>query len=453
MTKDRYFAPPPIPPIRKATVHAPPPVAQMKPMPGAVTTRGAVPPPPVHTVASLEPGRGHGKSAFGTAKPAHQPQPVILRSVAPHAIQAKAPWNSNLQKHNQNNENRASPATKGRASITTPKPPHTKNIVSNVAQADFDDYIYFVRHGLNAGISIRKTLQSCYEAIRYTKNKLSLGAGNIIFDIKKSGGVATKMTSFSRQVLDVFTSKLSDDFNANLTEFDFRVAEAVSARRAKAGNCSEFASVLYFRLIEMGIGKTVYRCSGIGFDHAFVIVGDNNGDVKDNNNIVVDAWPANPYPVLLQHWQYANCQFKVDISGVSDGFSGQKSPLKEMREIMEMPVIGIDRKIYDNARNRYTIRQQAGKIDTTTMHGYGNVLATEHDNDFRKFRIDRENLIREHARRQAEERMRQEALEMRRARERQAQQQPQRRPLSVPPRPVPSRQATGTLAARPRWRF
>lgn len=73
MAKDRYFAPPPTPPIRKPTLHAPPPVAQTKPMPGTVAAHRASPPP-------VPPA--HGRAG-------HAPPPVAQMKPMPGAVAAR----------------------------------------------------------------------------------------------------------------------------------------------------------------------------------------------------------------------------------------------------------------------------------------------------------------------------------------------------------------------------
>lgn len=63
MTKPRIFAPPPVPSARAPAAHAPPPVAQMKPMPGTAH-RPHVPPVPLHRQLPASPPRVQMRPAW-----------------------------------------------------------------------------------------------------------------------------------------------------------------------------------------------------------------------------------------------------------------------------------------------------------------------------------------------------------------------------------------------------
>jgi len=99
MTRQRHCLPPPPPPVRQPAVQVPPPVAQMKPISGAV--KGVAPPPPspparaptVHVpppVAQMKPLSGMGAVApptrYGVVPPQSRSDPAKARFASPGPV-------------------------------------------------------------------------------------------------------------------------------------------------------------------------------------------------------------------------------------------------------------------------------------------------------------------------------------------------------------------------------
>ena len=86
MTKPCPFVPPPTPPVRTPTVHAPPPVAQRTPLPGTVKAGVAPPPVAVRAVAGMSRRRWRRGNRCRCRIATGRPAPLLCRRDIGHAL-------------------------------------------------------------------------------------------------------------------------------------------------------------------------------------------------------------------------------------------------------------------------------------------------------------------------------------------------------------------------------
>ncbi|HJR08854.1 MAG TPA: hypothetical protein VJ842_16460 [Pyrinomonadaceae bacterium] len=209
--------------------------------------------------------------------------------------------------------------------------------VGSTIQCNFELYSRFLEHKNFMTPKIQKRLQEGQEAILKTRKKLSAGAGNIGNQVKTSQGYSFALTHHAKETANLYAST---GVTGNPIE-----AWAISARRARAGNCDEFAAVTYYYLLEMNTGDDISVVGLPDVHHHFVLIGDPANPSTDDA-VVVDPWPAKGWAVHYDHWEYKGSKMQVTLGPTRS--TGQ-TPLKTART--KLNKLGHTKEQFDKATN------------------------------------------------------------------------------------------------------
>ncbi len=144
-------------------------------------------------------------------------------------------------------------------------------------------------------------INQAQEAIDHAKEVFEFGAGN-----QKSALLDSKMNSYYRlkAVRESSFWTLTDSVKALAAQNPEALA-AAKCDMAQGGNCGEHAKVAFDYLRATAVGETISRSSLSGFDHAFVIMGDQSSD-SDSELVISDPWPTAPTACLWEdHFAHA----------------------------------------------------------------------------------------------------------------------------------------------------
>jgi hypothetical protein len=164
--------------------------------------------------------------------------------------------------------------------------------------------------------TLNNRLRLAQQAIAYTRQKLVHGAGNITAQVEKSKHYSYKYTREAYARENSLAKKLlkpEDDRSDILVKLV--IAQAITARKTRAGNCDHFAAVSLFYLLEHAPQNTgrLFRLSvgGSGTGHSVVIYADEDWTphvASDQNAyqtaVVVDAWPTYAFACAWADWKY-----------------------------------------------------------------------------------------------------------------------------------------------------
>jgi hypothetical protein len=211
---------------------------------------------------------------------------------------------------------------------------------------------------------ISRRLDLGNKAIKYTRDKLPFGAGNVRAQIEASngwsgqlaseaGGLARKMVKSSyigtydlpmasKETLETRAS-LPAEWKAQDAERQLRInygaCRAISAKWHGAGVCDDFAAVTFFFLQKQKDAEdkfyrvTVSLNDDKSLSHAVVIIADpglNEEEIMASPTAVVaDPWPTSPFAVLVSDWKYAKSTVKIQWSSADMG----QDYIKKVREV------------------------------------------------------------------------------------------------------------------------
>ena len=160
-------------------------------------------------------------------------------------------------------------------------------------------------------------LHAAQEAINYSKEILSFGAGN-----QRDALETTQFNSNYR----LRAARYNHFFNipqevVDLAEKNQEAFIAAKAELTQGGNCGEHAYVVYDYLRRKFPDEHIQISQKDGLDHAFVIIGDPSTD-SDQELVVADSWPTDPTPVLWEdHFAYTSDKKKLLKKAESKGDS------------------------------------------------------------------------------------------------------------------------------------
>jgi hypothetical protein len=158
------------------------------------------------------------------------------------------------------------------------------------------------------------------QAITATKAVMSFGAGNQVEALRN-----TRLNSMAR--LQVMRDDKYWEVAPEVRRIAAANPEAMIAAKADlahGGNCGENAWVAYHWLRLHGAGQHIQVSAKEGLDHAFVLIGNIQGDDKDSDIAVSDPWPTRARACLWEdHFAYTPDRGKIEdyASMVADGES------------------------------------------------------------------------------------------------------------------------------------
>lgn len=133
------------------------------------------------------------------------------------------------------------------------------------------------------------------EAIDHAKEVFEFGAGN-----QATAIVASNSNSYYR--MKAVRNSRFWEMTDKVKQIASQNPDALKAAKceiAQGGNCGEHSSVAFDYLRVAAAGKTISRSTISGFDHAFVIMGDQTTET-DSELVVSDAWPTAPTACLWE---------------------------------------------------------------------------------------------------------------------------------------------------------
>ncbi|MBP8809706.1 MAG: hypothetical protein KBG48_11955 [Kofleriaceae bacterium] len=163
-------------------------------------------------------------------------------------------------------------------------------------------------------------LAQARNAITATKAVMNFGAGNQVEALKK-----TNLNSMAR--LQVMREDSYWEIAPEVRAIAGANPEALIAAKADlahGGNCGEHAWVAYHYLRQNAAGQHIQVSAKDGLDHAFVLIGDVQGEDKDNEIAVADPWPTRARACLWEdHFAFTPDRTKIEdyASMVADGES------------------------------------------------------------------------------------------------------------------------------------
>lgn len=135
-------------------------------------------------------------------------------------------------------------------------------------------------------------LQMGEEAITYTRNNLPFGAGNQVFDIKKSRGESAARTAAA-----------ADMDTPSYPHGNWVQERAANAMKCGAGNCDDMGAVAHSYLGMQNLDQPVNYVAQDDFAHTYSMI----GNPRNQNSVVVDPWPRKRQAHLKKHmnpeWQ------------------------------------------------------------------------------------------------------------------------------------------------------
>ncbi len=157
------------------------------------------------------------------------------------------------------------------------------------------------------------------EAIAHTKSVMKFGAGN-----QKSAIRMTNMNSNFR--LATMRDPDAWEIDRSVIKLARANREALTAAKADlahGGNCGEHAAVAFDYLRVHALGQRITKASKQGLDHAFVLIGDLDGD-SDADIVNSDPWPTEATATVWEdHFAFTADRSQINRGAVATG-DGEK---------------------------------------------------------------------------------------------------------------------------------
>jgi hypothetical protein len=181
--------------------------------------------------------------------------------------------------------------------------------------------------------TLEQNMAAAWEAVRFVKGKMRLGARNQLGDLFRSSFASIDCISDLRSDVDTYASTLDNLFSQNERAAVERIAEytASAAAHYGCGNCNEQAALAFVYLRDKKVfpidwvDKLGVAGGGLG-GHSFVVVGRIAAKTKPGEwgptAVICDphetatAFPASE---IEQHWPRATLKGKIRLEDRSSG--------------------------------------------------------------------------------------------------------------------------------------
>lgn len=205
-------------------------------------------------------------------------------------------------------------------------------------------------------------LERARAGIEYTKSVFIYGAGNQAEAIRATN----KNTTFRHEVVRDPHDQYWDIADAvkPLIAADYPAFMAAKADIASGGTCWEHALVAYDWLRREAPGETITVVVRDGIDHAFVIIGDLDGDA-DDELVVCDPWPTEATATLWEdHFTFAADRSRVQrrYSRVADGEAGTKEAIKAGISLNAAGLEMVNRIASDEETEKFIAEEKGGYV-------------------------------------------------------------------------------------------
>ncbi len=268
-------------------------------------------PQPVPKVCQRKPAIAAPARPQVPARPQMPAKPQIKTPALPTVAQRQSPKRPQLSPP----KNLSAPTVQR----STPKPHTPRRQQAIQLKPTYDDYKKWLDKQTIPAM-LRATLNNrlgwAQRAIAYTRQKLVHGAGNITEQVKKSKEYSVLYTRQAYLRYPAFAQKLERDTHGREDKLlNNLLAQAITARKTRAGNCDHFAAIALFYLIEHAPTNSgmLFRLSvgTSGNGHSVVIYADGDWTpavANDQNSyhtaVVVDAWPTHAFACAWADWKY-----------------------------------------------------------------------------------------------------------------------------------------------------